>query len=208
MKCLSGPSADPKQAVSPNKAQRAVSCPHTGVRAPSCLNPFTSRSYLTFQFVSCRSWQISLTSPLRWLLPACVHGLSGFRALLYALPCAWKVFIPVKSLLILLGPARVSVTAAPCGSADHIEVVSFYLPLRMSALTNASQTSTWAEALCEKVQGPGEISDGMVVYRNRWEEGRDQLLNQYGLKGLEFVLTQLGIDEVFEQGCGKIRSVL
>lgn len=64
------------------------------------------------------------------------------RALLYALPCAWKIFIPVESLLILLGPARVSVTAAPCGSADHIEVVSFYLPLRMSALTNASQTST------------------------------------------------------------------
>lgn len=58
------------------------------------------------------------------------------------------------------------------------------------------------------MQGPGEISDGMVVYRNRWEEGRDQLLNQYGLKGLEFVLTQLGIDEVFEQACGKIRSVL
>lgn len=58
------------------------------------------------------------------------------------------------------------------------------------------------------MQGLWEISDMTLVCRTRWEEGRDQLLNQYGLKGLESVVMQLGIDEVFEQGCGKIRSVL
>lgn len=163
MKCLSSPSADAKQAVSPNKAQRTVCCPRAGVRAPSCLNLFTSRSYLTFQFVSCLSWQISLTSPLRWLLPPCIHGPSGFCALLYALPCARKIFIPVKSLLILLGPAHVSVTTDPHDSTDHVKVVSFFLSLRREALKNDGQTSTWAEALCEKVQGPWEISDMTLV---------------------------------------------
>lgn len=88
---------------------------------------------------------------------------SGFCALLYALPRARKIFIPVKSLLILLGPAHVSVTTDPHDSTDHVKVASFFLPLRMEALKNDGPTYTWAEALCEKAQGPWEISDMTLV---------------------------------------------
>lgn len=49
--------------------------------------------------------------------------------LLYTIPCAWKIFILVKSLLILMGSVHVPLTANCYYSTDHMEAVSFCLPV-------------------------------------------------------------------------------
>lgn len=91
---------------------------------------------------------------------------------LYAVPCAWKGFVPIKFFLILLGPAPVFLIADFYSSTDHIKVFFLLYPSQdLEALYNGpNQCLTqflYAQGLTQnKVQKANSVLAQVVSTRN------------------------------------------